>query len=211
MADEQDTAWRDALTLTPGSIAGVPVRPLSAWHMHAMTMLGVKWWIDANSRGPRASDVLMAIPILRSRWGFRSEGIPCPSRWLKAWLIIRRLFIPWQADAKALVRFVARYNRHPEIEPENKEDKDSTSFGCPPYFAIAVDLAQRIPSVSLVDALNMPICHLHHIRATALELAGVVKCSWSGEEKAKRMATVSALSDPALLAVVESLNTKAKL
>jgi hypothetical protein len=60
--------------------------------------------------------------------------------------------------------------------------KKGVSFcdiGAPPYLAKAVDLATKLPSVTLEQTMNMPYVWLNCLRATLTELRGVLACAWN--------------------------------
>ena len=172
----EDTTWRDALILDAPRIAGVRVRPLSAWHCHVAQLFGVRLGVCDDGNGPTPGDIANAIAICRSQYRPGSVGVPVAGRWLRLRLRVRWIFRSWRRDAFDLIRYVNAYRRYPEII--RKAEKESTPLGCPPYFANAVDVAARLPSIPLADCLNMPLLQLYCIRATLNELDGGPACGW---------------------------------
>lgn len=175
-----DTTWRDALILDAPRIAGVGVRPLSAWHCHVAQLLGVRLGVE-DGRGPTPGDIANAIVICRSRYNPRAVGVPVAGWLLRKYLFIRWCFKSWRNDAFDLCGYVASYRRYPETVAS--EGKDSKPLGAPPYFAVAVDVASRLPSVTLADALNMPLLRLYCLRAVLLELGGASACAWRTSDR----------------------------
>lgn len=167
----RDTAWRDALILVPGRVAGFRLRPLSAWHMHALQMTDnpcADVWAD---RGPTPGDLCDAIAVCRSRPGV----LLAAGRMMRIALWLRWQFKDWRMDALAMRRHINAFNRRPEVV----QTKDGGQpLGCPPYFAIALDVAMLVPSITLCAALDLPICQLQTIRTAANELTGGARCAW---------------------------------
>ena len=172
----EDTTWRDALILDAPRIAGHRVRPLSAWHCHVAQLFGVRLGVCDDGNGPTPGDIGNAIAICRSEYRPGRAGVPVAGRWLRTCLRARWLAVSWRRDAFDLIRYVNAYRRYPDIV--RKADKDSTPLGCPPYWANALDVAARLPSITLADALNMPLLQLYCIRATLNELNGGPACGW---------------------------------
>jgi hypothetical protein len=174
-----DTTWRDALLLAAPRIAGVPVRPLSAWHCHVAQQMEVRLGLCEDGRGPTPGDIAHAIAICRSRYSPDVAGVPAAGWWLRrVYLPIRWLTGSWRVDAMAMVNYVEAYRRYPATV--KRTQRDTTPLGAPPYFAVAVDVAARLPSLSLAEALNMPLIALYCLRAALLELDGGPACSWHG-------------------------------
>jgi hypothetical protein len=180
-----DTTWRDALLVDAPRIAGLKVRPLSAWHCHVVQMLDVRVGFDEEGRGPTPGDVAAALVIFRSEYRPGVAGVPVPG-WLmrKIYLPVRWLFRSWRKDALDLVRHVEAYRRYPEVI--RKSDRETSPMGCPPYLAVAVDVAMQIPSMTLPELLNMSLLSLYCLRAAAVEMGGGPLCAWrtaaSGDE-----------------------------
>lgn len=192
-----DTTWRDALLLDAPCIAGLQVRPLSAWHCHVAQLLGV--WLGEcdDGRGPTPGSVAQAIVICRSVYRPGAAGIPVPGWWLRrVYLPVRWCFVDWREDASHLVRYVAAYRRYPEIV--RQEERASVPLGCPPYFANAVDVATRLPSMSLADALNMPLLSLYCLRAALSELSGGLACAWGTVASEEEIKTAFAVAQAAI-------------
>lgn len=173
-----DTAWISALMLAPAKIGGVSVRPFSAWHAHAMQITGMRFALDANGRGPTPGELANAIAICRSRWSMRQIGVPAAPGWLIVWLKARWALVDWRKDALALLRHASRYRQAPEMDAPPKGVKFA-EMGAPPHFSRAVDLIEKLPGISLEQAMNMPYVQLNCIRATLADLRGVRVCSWA--------------------------------
>lgn len=186
-----DTTWRDALILDAPSIAGIRVRPLSAWHCHVAQMLDLRLGM-VDGRGPTPGDLANLISLCRSQYRPGRVGVPVAGRWLRAYLMARWAFVSWRRDGFMFCNYVDAYRRYPEIRRTG--DKDSNPLGCPPYFANAVDVAARLPSLTLADCLNMPLLNLYCIRATLNELNGGASCAWgtAGEDDAIKAALAQA-------------------
>jgi hypothetical protein len=178
----RDTAWRDALILAPGRVAGFRVRPLSAWHMHALQMAENPCADVWSDRGPTPGDLCDAIAICRSR-ARRIPRLIVAGRGLRAALWLRWQFVDWRRDARATQLHLGAYTRRPEIVPLKDRDGNPLGrpMGCPPWWAIAVDVASQMPAYSLRDCLNMPLCLLQTIRLALHELQGGARCAW-GEQ-----------------------------
>ena len=171
-----DTTWRDALILDAPRIAGIPVRPLSAWHCHVAQLFEVRLGLCEDGRGPTPGDVANAIAICRSRYRQDRPGVPVAGRVLRYWLRLRWCFVDWRRDAMALCAYVAAYRRYPDVRRDGKQG--TTPLGAPPYWTVAVDVAHRLPSMGLADCLNMPLLSLYALRATLVELDGGPACAW---------------------------------
>lgn len=177
--EPRDTSWHDALVVTPGRVAGVRLLPLSAWHLHAMQMFGVRCeW--TNGRGPTPGDVAAAVAICRTRWSMERPGVPMPSWWLRARLGARWRVVDWRRDALALINHVRAYKQHPDVQvAASGSGSPGRAYGCPPYLGMAVDLCQRVPSVTFAEAMNMPMGWLALLRATACDVSGYAECAWN--------------------------------
>jgi hypothetical protein len=178
---ETDTAWRDALLLAPGKVAGVQLLPLTAWHCHAMQMIGVRFGFDSEGRGPAPGELASAIAICRSRWTPDMVGIPAAGWWLVLRLRCRWACVDWRRDAMAMLLHVARYSRQPESESDAKHST-TREIGAPPYFSMAVDLVRKLPGVTIAEALNMPVLLLSCLRAAVAEREGLITCAWNRTE-----------------------------
>ena len=195
---QADTIWRDALLVDAGRIAGVRVRPLSAWHCHVAQMLGVRLGISEAGRGPTPGDIAQAVAICRSRYRPGRAGAPCAGWWLlRVWLPIRWLFRDWRKDASDLLQYWETYQRRPEVV--RKAGQEGVPLGAPPFFAMALNVSILIPSVPLEEALNMPLSTLFLMRATAVELSGGPACAWAStdsiDDVKKALATAQAAID----------------
>ncbi|MFA6063957.1 MAG: hypothetical protein WC736_15320 [Gallionella sp.] len=175
-----DTTWRDALLLAAPRIAGLRVRPLTAWHCHVAQMIDLRLdWSD--DVGPTPGDIAQAIAICRTRYTPEYSGIPVASWWLtRVYLPIRWLFRDWRRDGLSFVRYVEAYRRYPQIV--RTPEKAGDPLGCPQFYAMAVDVASRLPSMPLAEALNMPLIALYCLRASILELNGGPACAWRTSE-----------------------------
>lgn len=176
MMPSGDTTWRDALLLDAPRIAGYQVLPLSAWHCHVAQLLDVRMGECDDGRGPTPGDVANAIAICRSIYRPGRSGVPVAGRWIRFCLRLRWWVVDWRRDAGMFCRYVEAYRRYPEVT--RKSDKEGSPMGAPPYYAVAVDVASRMPSVTLTEALNMPLGSLYCLRATLLELDGGSACAW---------------------------------
>jgi hypothetical protein len=181
MPETTDTAWRDALLMAPGRVGGVQLLPLSAWHLHAMQITGMRFEFDRDGRGPTPGELANAIAICRSRWKIETVGVKEAPAWLIVWLKCRWVFVDWQLDAVAFLTHCARYRQCPVMEAP-KKGASFTELGAPPYLARAVDLASKIPSMTLAEALNMPVVWLNCLRMTLLDLGGGLACAWNRTE-----------------------------
>ena len=171
-----DTTWRDAFLVDAGQIAGVRVRPLSAWHCHVAQMLGVSFGALEDGRGASRVDLAHAIAICRSVYRPGRAGLPYAGAGLRRRLKVRWLFVDWRKDARDLWRYWESYQRRPAVV--RKAGTEGTPLGCPPYFAMALDLSMLVPSVSFAEAMNMPVAQLYLMRAAAVELSGGPVCAW---------------------------------
>jgi len=178
MPETTDTAWRDALLMAPGRVAGVQLLPLSAWHLHAMQITGMRFDFDCDGRGPTPGELANAIAICRSRWTVGKIGVASAPAWLIIWLMCRWVFVEWQTDAIAFLTHCIRYRQSPAMEAP-KKGVSFTELGAPPYLARAVDLATKIPSLTLEQTMNMPIVWLNCLRMTLTDMAGTLACAWN--------------------------------
>lgn len=181
--DKADTAWRVAVLMAPGRVGGVRLRPLSAWHLHAMQMTDTRFEFDSEMRGPTPGELSNAIAICRSRWTLRTVGVQSAGWWLIVWLFVRWAFIDWRKDAMALLIHVRRYRQTPQMENPPAGAKFA-QIGAPPYLTRAIDVAMHLPSVSLEDAMNAPLVWLSCIRATMADVNGAATCAWAGVDGA---------------------------
>jgi hypothetical protein len=176
MTTSGDTTWRDALILDSPRIAGIRVRPLSAWHCHVAQLFDIRLGFCEDGRGPTPGDIANAITICRSVYRPGRAGVPVAGGLLRRYLMVRWLFRSWRKDALDLCRHVDAYRRYPEVTRQS--GKEGSPLGAPPFYAVAVDVASRVPSVTLTEALNMPLISLYCLRATLLELDGGASCAW---------------------------------
>ena len=175
-----DTTWRDALILDAPRIAGIRVRPLSAWHCHVAQMMDIRLGFCDDGRGPTPGDIANCIVLCRSIYRPGRTGVPVAGWWLRrVYLPIRWAIRSWRRDAFDLCRYVDAYRRYPEVARHS--GKDSSPLGAPPYYAVAVDVAARMPSLTLSEALNMPLLDLYCLRATLIELDGGTSCAWRSD------------------------------
>jgi hypothetical protein len=124
-------------------------------------------WAD---RGPTPGDLCDAIAVCRSRPG----PLLAAGRMMRIALWLRWQFKDWRVDAVAMRRHIGAFNRRPEVVAKD----GGQPLGCPPYFAIALDVAMLVPSITLGAALDLPICQLQAIRTAANELQGGARCAW---------------------------------
>lgn len=166
-------------------IAGVKVRPLSAWHYHVAQLLNIRIEMvkDDNGEliGPTPIDIANSIALFRSEYRPGVVGVPIAGWWLlRVYLPIRWLFRSWRKDAFELMGYVEAFRRYPEVK--RKEGGERAELGAPQFFAVAVDVAQRMPSIKLAEALNMSLNWLYCLRATLIELDGGPACAWRTAE-----------------------------
>lgn len=181
MPETIDTAWRNALLMAPGRVAGVQLLPLSAWHMHAMQITDMRFDFDRYGRGPTPGELANCIAICRSRWTLGTIGVAAAPGWLIIWLKARWVFVDWQRDAVAFLTHCQRYRQSPMMETP-KKGVTFTDLGAPPYLARAIDLSTKLPSITLEQAMNMPFVWLNCLRATLTDLRGVLACAWNRTE-----------------------------
>lgn len=179
--DHADTTWRDAFLMAPGRIAGIRVRPLSAWHCHVAQMLDIRMWLSDDNRLPTPSDIMHSVAVCRSSYRLGHIGVPAPGWFVnRIWLPLRWRFRDWRKDAYDLVDYWTAYQQRPTVL--HNADKMMAPLGCPPYIAVAIDVCMMVGTLTLEQALNLPLSQLHVIRSAACELSGGPTCAWRTAE-----------------------------